>query len=207
MRGQTRSDLAAQGYEWTQVAVSGQDVWLSGIQPALGAGEAALAIARAAACPSWAARLTCAVEVSGRFTDPAPAATAPAPAVPAATACEQSLADIVAQTQIEFTSGSAAIAAQSAPVLDALAKAAGQCEGIIRVEGHTDSAGRTDSNRTLSNARAGAVVAALVERGFPRARLEAQGFGADRPIADNATASGRAKNRRIEFRVVTGNKK
>jgi outer membrane protein OmpA-like peptidoglycan-associated protein len=46
------------------------------------------------------------------------------------------------------------------------------------------------------------VVKALVKRGVPADRLVAQGFGPDRPVADNATAEGRAKNRRVELRVV-----
>ena len=73
--------------------------------------------------------------------------------------------------------------------------------GKIRVEGHTDAQGKRAYNVKLSQRRAAAVVKALVKRGVPAGRLVAQGLGPDRPIADNATAEGRAKNRRVELRV------
>ena len=101
-----------------------------------------------------------------------------------------------------FTSGSAIIDAGSGPLLDRLAHAARSCPGTIRIEGHTDIIGRTAFNRSLSEARAQAVRAALIERGIPAQRLSAQGFGAARPIADNRTENGRARNRRIEFHAV-----
>ena len=198
---ETDAALAAPENSWVQVFVSGQDVTLSGVQPAANAGERALGLARAATCPSWAGRVTCAVNVLSHFEGPAAALVAPSGQ--AVEACESSLRSITAQTQIEFTSGSAAISPRSAPLLEALAKAARSCEGMIRVEGHTDAVGNAESNRALSEARASAVVAELVNRGFPRARLAAQGYGAEQPIADNATPAGRARNRRIEFHVVT----
>jgi hypothetical protein len=60
---ETTSQLATQGYGWAKVDVSGQHVTLSGNPPKAGDGDAALAAARAALCPSWAGRLTCAVSV------------------------------------------------------------------------------------------------------------------------------------------------
>jgi outer membrane protein OmpA-like peptidoglycan-associated protein len=155
-----------------------------------------LTIARGATCPSWLGRWTCAVSVKGRFDPPTAQASA-------AAACERSLAEIVGSTKIEFETGSAAISAGSAPVIDALARAATQCAGTIRVEGHTDSVGLAGANLALSDARAQAVVDALVQRGFSRDRLQGIGYGADRPIGDNQTAEGRALNRRIEFHVVS----
>lgn len=208
---ETREQLAAQGFRWANVSVSGQHVTLSGSPPKSGDGEAAIAAARAATCPSWAGRLTCAVAVRGDFTAPAPAPapiaapapTAPAPAPAAAATCEKSLADIVAKSKIVFATSSAVISDSSKGVLDALAEAARNCPGTIRIEGHTDSRGQAASNKDLSLARARSVRAALVARGIAEKQLEAQGFGADQPIADNATDAGRAQNRRIEFRVVT----
>jgi outer membrane protein OmpA-like peptidoglycan-associated protein len=218
---ETRSQLASQGFGWANVAVSGQNVTLSGTQPKAGDGEAALAAARAAHCPSWAGRLTCAVVVNGQFTDAtsapvaagtptptAPATPTPAPAAVtvAAQACEKSLADVVAKSKIVFATSSAAIKPSSAPVLDALAEAARGCPGEIRIEGHTDSRGLAASNKELSMARATSVRAALVERGIPAQQLQAQGFGQDVPVADNGNEAGRSQNRRIEFRVVTNNR-
>ncbi len=72
----------------------------------------------------------------------------------------------------------------------------------VRVEGHCDSRGDAAHNLDLSQRRAESVVTFLVERGVPRERLEAQGFGETRPIADNGTAKGRAANRRVEFHIV-----
>lgn len=69
----------------------------------------------------------------------------------------------------------------------------------LAVEGHTDDTGAAEHNRTLSRARAASVVAALVGRGIAASRLSAAGFGAARPVADNATDAGRARNRRVEL--------
>lgn len=74
----------------------------------------------------------------------------------------------------------------------------------VRVEGHTDAHGARAHNLDLSQRRAQAVVDFLVGKGVPRPRLEARGFGPDRPIADNGSADGRATNRRVEFIVVGG---
>jgi OOP family OmpA-OmpF porin len=69
----------------------------------------------------------------------------------------------------------------------------------VAVEGHTDNVGNAAANKTLSENRAKAVVAAVVAGGIPPARLAAAGFGAERPIADNRSEEGRAKNRRVEL--------
>jgi outer membrane protein OmpA-like peptidoglycan-associated protein len=205
---ETREQLVAKGFGWANVAVSGQHVTLSGSPSKPGDGDAALGAARAAVCPSWAGQLVCAVAVNGQFAEAAPAPTqAPAIApvaapVAAAQACEKSMADVVAQSKIVFATSSAVISASSAGILDALAEAARKCPGEIRVEGHTDSRGLAASNKALSLARANSVRAALIARGIPEKQLQAEGFGPDKPIADNDTEAGRAQNRRIEFRVV-----
>lgn len=69
----------------------------------------------------------------------------------------------------------------------------------IGVEGHTDNVGNPKSNQTLSEDRAKAVVAAIEKEGIDTKRLSAAGFGQDKPIADNRTEEGRAKNRRVEL--------
>ncbi|RMF59783.1 MAG: OmpA family protein, partial [Bacteroidetes bacterium] len=69
--------------------------------------------------------------------------------------------------------------------------------------GHTDSTGPDDYNLRLSQARAEAVRAYLIERfGIAPERLVARGYGESQPIADNVTATGRTLNRRVEFRVI-----
>lgn len=73
---------------------------------------------------------------------------------------------------------------------------------LIDVYGHTDSTGSDAYNMTLSQNRAQAVADYLSSRGVAPARIRAQGFGKTRPIASNATDSGRAANRRVEIKIV-----
>jgi outer membrane protein OmpA-like peptidoglycan-associated protein len=84
-------------------------------------------------------------------------------------------------------------------VADALTKQ--DSESKIVVEGHTDSQGGAPYNQTLSQQRAQVVRDYLVSRGIAQDRVTAQGFGLTRPIADNASAEGRANNRRVEIIV------
>jgi len=72
----------------------------------------------------------------------------------------------------------------------------------IRLEGHTDNTGNLVSNQKLSLDRAAAVADFLAKHGVDPERLEIQGFGAKQPIADNETAAGRSKNRRVEMHVI-----
>jgi len=105
---------------------------------------------------------------------------------------------------IHFDTAKDTIKPQSSKILDEIAailKAHGEIQKV-RVEGHTDSIGSRPYNLDLSQRRAGSVVRALTARGVPAARLEAMGYGFDRPVASNATALGRAKNRRVEFTLV-----
>ena len=69
----------------------------------------------------------------------------------------------------------------------------------FEVQGHTDNTGSAATNQTLSEQRAKAIVAKMVELGIPASRLTAVGKGATSPIADNSSDEGRAKNRRVEF--------
>lgn len=106
--------------------------------------------------------------------------------------------------QITFEVGSADLTAEGDLVVDGVASLLTQSPGaIVAVHGHTDSDGDSTTNQVLSQARAEAVVNALVARGIDANRLSAVGFGESQPIAPNITEEGRATNRRIEF-VVTG---
>ena len=69
----------------------------------------------------------------------------------------------------------------------------------LSIEGHTDNTGGADHNRELAAARARSVLGALVGLGVDSSRLASKGFGPDKPIADNSTDAGRAKNRRVEL--------
>ncbi len=70
------------------------------------------------------------------------------------------------------------------------------------ITGHTDSVGKADYNRNLSQARAATTKRAFVELyGLPADRIETEGFGEDKPVADNGNFQGRARNRRVEFYI------
>lgn len=75
-------------------------------------------------------------------------------------------------------------------------------ELTIQIEGHTDDQAAADYNKGLSQRRAEAVRQYLVDHGIAGDRLTAAGFGEERPVADNGTAAGRAKNRRVAFVVI-----
>jgi outer membrane protein OmpA-like peptidoglycan-associated protein len=74
----------------------------------------------------------------------------------------------------------------------------------ILIEGHTDSTGSEELNQRLSTQRAETVRRYLIMRGIDRERIEAEGFGESRPIADNSTPEGRAINRRVEIVLANG---
>ena len=75
-------------------------------------------------------------------------------------------------------------------------------ETHIEIQAHTDSRGTESYNQALSERRATAVMDYLIKQGISAERLSIRGFGETKPIADNKTAEGRAKNRRVEFAVV-----
>lgn len=105
---------------------------------------------------------------------------------------------LVDGVQIAFASSRATLSPAAREALDSIAQ---RCLAGRRYEvgGHTDSSGRAAANRRLSLARAQAVVNYLVSRGLPAPQLQAAGHGDTRPIADNASPEGRARNRRITF--------
>jgi len=98
---------------------------------------------------------------------------------------------------VTFATASSRIDLRGRALLDAIAPCLKQ--GNYEIAGHTDSIGVAEDNVRLSKARAEAVRAYMILKGVDADRLVAVGYGADRPIGDNATRDGRAKNRRIEF--------
>jgi len=73
----------------------------------------------------------------------------------------------------------------------------------VEINGHTDNIGKASDNEVLSNNRAKSVVDYLIQKGISSKRLSFKGFGATKPITDNTTEAGRAKNRRTEFLIVS----
>ncbi|MEE2869627.1 OmpA family protein [Alcanivorax profundi] len=103
---------------------------------------------------------------------------------------------------IGFELNSSKITATSRPTLDRLAASLNaQTDFNVEVAGHTDSSGSAEYNENLSDQRAHAVRQYLVDQGVAAERLTARGYGEVDPVASNETASGRAMNRRVEFRV------
>lgn len=101
---------------------------------------------------------------------------------------------------IHFDTGKAEILAESRPIIDEIVSLLKKRPSLrVGVEGHTDNTGTPVGNKTLSEARAKSVVAAIVAAGINSNRLQAAGYGQERPIADNRTEEGRAKNRRVEI--------
>lgn len=105
---------------------------------------------------------------------------------------------------VYFETGKDTIEARSHALLDQMAAVLASHEEILKVsiEGHTDDTGDAAFNRDLSNKRAAAVVAYLTGKGIAATRLTSTGFGPDKPEVPNDSDENRAKNRRVEFRIV-----
>ena len=104
---------------------------------------------------------------------------------------------------LTFETDSANIDTESRQVLDEVAGVlANHPASRIRVEGHTDSTGAPDANRQLSQARADATKTYLAQRGVDSSRIEAIGYGAERPVDSNDNPAGRSMNRRTELVVI-----
>ncbi|HYQ30977.1 MAG TPA: OmpA family protein [Polyangiaceae bacterium] len=129
---------------------------------------------------------------------PPPPAPAPAPVVVKGDSVQ-------IPGQIEFDTGKATFKAGggSEAVVDQLKIFLDQNPKVtkLRIEGHTDNVGAPDTNQTLSGQRALTVKNAAIAKGVKKERLLAVGFGQNKPIGDNTTEEGRAKNRRTEFRI------
>jgi outer membrane protein OmpA-like peptidoglycan-associated protein len=105
--------------------------------------------------------------------------------------------------QVQFKTGNAQILEASTPVLTAVYNILKGHPEIksVHIEGHTDNKGTAAKNMALSDKRAKAVMAWLVFRGIDASRMDAKGYGQERPIDTNSTDEGRAKNRRVEFHI------
>ena len=119
---------------------------------------------------------------------------------------ERGLIVMVASDQVLFTAGAADLKEAGRVVLGKVAEALRPLPNPVSIEGHTDNvpiSGLYASNWELSTARATSVLRDLIERdAFPAARLSASGYADQRPISSNASAMGRARNRRVEIVVL-----
>jgi len=101
---------------------------------------------------------------------------------------------------INFDTGKSSIKLDSQGIIQQMVELMNQNLDLkLTVEGHTDNVGKPEANKLLSEQRAKAVVQALVKEGIDQKRLKPVGYGQEKPVADNSTPEGRAKNRRVEL--------
>jgi len=111
--------------------------------------------------------------------------------------------EIIRLEGVHFKTNSAEITPDSAAVLDRAVEALGKRPHLrVEVAAHTDSRGSAAYNQALSERRARSVMNYLIAHGVDASRLRARGYGESQPVASNATPEGRAKNRRVELRVL-----
>lgn len=116
--------------------------------------------------------------------------------------CQDLMRDATNRGVLQFERAKADLTLDSTDTLRELVQVANQCPRFrIEIEGHTDAEGTDERNQRLSDRRARTVADYLIQAGVDANRLSTVGYGATRPIADNDTAEGRARNRRIEFVV------
>ncbi|MEL6666673.1 MAG: OmpA family protein [Pseudomonadota bacterium] len=223
------ASLREKGKGWANVSASGQWITLSGEAPSAEQAAAAVKQVREARARTLFGRVRPVTKVIDRTIIASPYEAGPIPPEiePTETvaleenpnhdpedaeqeilaerervaACDQNLKNLLIDSKIEFDSGSARISLASSGLLDQLARAIEGCDLRVVIEGHTDSTGSSDFNARLSLARAASVRDALVIRGVSADLLTPEGYGEDRPVADNNSPEGREQNRRIEFQV------
>ncbi|MEI7501488.1 MAG: OmpA family protein, partial [Bacteroidota bacterium] len=101
---------------------------------------------------------------------------------------------------ILFETGKSVIQKESLPIIDQIYEMLKLDANLkISIEGHTDNVGDATSNKKLSNDRAKSVMDVLIAKGIDKSRLSSIGWGQEKPVADNRTEEGRAKNRRVEI--------
>jgi len=117
-------------------------------------------------------------------------------------ASDQSVLDqTLANRIIEFRSGSAQLTPLGAGILDEMVSKMAQMQARFLIVGHTDDVGNRESNLELSRARALAVKNYMVSKGIAAGRMDVLGKGPDEPVVANDSPDGRARNRRIEFKI------
>ncbi|MDD2729319.1 outer membrane protein OmpA [Malikia sp.] len=152
---------------------------------------------------------TAAQGCDGAIVPAAPAPAAPAPAPVAAAPVPKAAPAPVAASKVTFAADAffdfdkAVLKPEGKAKLDDLvSKVKGVNLEVIIAVGHTDSVGSDAYNQKLSIKRSEAVKAYLVSKGIEKNRVYTEGKGEKQPVANNKTAAGRAKNRRVEIEVV-----
>lgn len=116
---------------------------------------------------------------------------------------EVTAAKNIVLNDINFASGKSVLDTKSSADLDRLVQFLTDNPSLkLEIQGHTDNVGSLASNNALSQKRANSIVDYLVKKGIDKKRLNAKGYGPTQPIADNTTADGKAKNRRVEMKLM-----
>jgi OmpA-OmpF porin, OOP family len=129
------------------------------------------------------------------------------PGVATNNGCPEIKADVIKKVEyaaknIFFATGKFALLSKSFKPLNEVAKILAENPDLkLDIDGFTDNTGKPEKNQTLSQTRSDAVKKYLVSKGVGEERLMATGYGAEKPVADNKTAAGRAKNRRVELHL------
>lgn len=133
---------------------------------------------------------------------PEPAPEPPPPPPPPTAHTNEDKIDL--SEDVQFDEGKATLVERSKQLLDDVVREINEHPEVARImiQGHTDSTAGPKLNMTLSNERCATVKAYLVDKGIDAKRLVTKGFGETKPIADNSTEEGRAKNRRVEFHIM-----
>ena len=118
---------------------------------------------------------------------------------------EAEIKDILKLHKIEFELNKSTLTPKGREIVDKVAKVLKKYPNIkVRIEGHTDSGGKAEYNLKLSQDRVDTVKAELVKAGISADRLKPIGYGETKPLVPNDSAENKAKNRRVEFKVITG---
>lgn len=119
--------------------------------------------------------------------------------------CRERLGEFLSQQSFRFRSDSDVIDADSQRFIDQLIKYLQECPDVkIEIAGYTDSQGSQEYNIKLAKRRANTIASLLIANNISAERLSTVGYGEIKPVASNSSEHGRAKNRRIEFKIVGG---
>lgn len=204
---QIAAELEESGYDWLELRVTGPVALLSGTAPTPGMKTEALQAAQSALAADAHARDEIRVVVDALMVDGGP--PAPGQALtelgrrPTRGDCQSALISIMDGRDIDFNSETSGITADSSRLLDAVAGVALICSDYeLEIGSHTDARGAQSYNQELSQKRAEAVKAYLVDSGVEASRLRAVGYGETRPIDPAQTSEAYARNRRTEFTLL-----
>lgn len=202
------AELGEAGHDWLTIHVAAGVATLTGTAPDEQAKEAAFEAGRTAIRNNPGASQEIRLVVDGISVQGGEAGVGSAVASlgerPTPEACQATFSNVMQGRNIEFESGNSTISPASVRLIDAVTGTALICDSYtIEIGGHTDARGAESFNQRLSQERADAVKAYLVDQGVNADRLRAVGYGESRPLDAAQTVEAYARNRRTEFTVLS----